>query len=139
MGRGTRDAYLLERVDDAVGRVLVEALDAGPVDEVDQIHLPARYLHGHGRAGGRGGHGGGGGGGYAGGVHGLGWLPETSGRAGRVVGIGTGRGRLEEGRICYANFAFRRGHRGPLEPPALTTFAKCNVGCFAFVRHNGLF
>jgi hypothetical protein len=29
-----------------VGRVLVEALEAGPVDEVDQIHLPAGHLRG---------------------------------------------------------------------------------------------
>jgi hypothetical protein len=38
--------YLLEGVGDVVGRVLVEALEAGPVDEVDQIHLPAGHLRG---------------------------------------------------------------------------------------------
>jgi hypothetical protein len=54
--------YLLEGVGDVVGRVLVEALEAGPVDEVDQIHLPAGHLHGRSRrGGGRGGCGVGGG------------------------------------------------------------------------------
>jgi hypothetical protein len=34
--------YMLEGIDDVVGWVLVEALDVGPVNEVNQIYLPAR-------------------------------------------------------------------------------------------------
>jgi hypothetical protein len=51
LGRGNAARHLLEGVGDVVGRVLIEALDAGPVDEVDQIHLATRHLHSRSRSG----------------------------------------------------------------------------------------
>jgi hypothetical protein len=121
--------YLLERVDDAVGRVLVEALDACPVDEVDQIHLPARHLHGRGRGGGGGGRGGRAGGGGVGGGHGLArfgsaWLPEASGRARG----GEGEGGGEWGSAFERCFAFVRAC-GKVEVRIRTREVTCDSSC----------
>lgn len=42
-GQTENDHLTAPRVGDVVRGALVEPLDAGPVDEVDQIHLPVRH------------------------------------------------------------------------------------------------